>query len=93
MPVSSNLAFLENQPGAVYTMDFAGDQVTYGYAGGDDPTGQLTSVSVLKGSIKVSNTGAIFLAGQELLVPFAEQFQVEALEPKTEIFHTLRSKV
>lgn len=90
MPVSSQLASFGNQSGALYVMDLVGDQVTHGYAGGDDPTGQLTSILVLKGSIRASNTGAVFSAGQELLVPFAIQFQVEALEPDTRFFHTLK---
>lgn len=90
MPVSSQLTSFENQPGALYVMDHVGDKVTHGYAGGDDPTGQLTNILVLKGSIRASNTGAVFSAGQELLVPFAIQFQVEALEPDTRFFHTLK---
>lgn len=90
MPVSSQLTSFGNQFGALYVMDSVGDQVTHGYAGGDDPAGQLTSVSVLKGSIKASNTGTVFSVGQELLVPFAIQFQIEALEPDTQFFHTLK---
>lgn len=90
MPVSSQLASFGDQSGALYVMDHVGDKVTHGYAGGDDPTGQITSVSVLKGSIRASNTGAVFSVGQELLVPFAVQFQIEALEPDTQFFHTLK---
>lgn len=90
MPVSVVLNTIEGNFGAVSTFHFAADQAAFGGVEGVEANGRVTSLLVLAGSIRAVDTGRSFMTGEELQMPLASLCLVEALEPGTQVFHTLK---
>lgn len=90
MSVTSNLQTINGFFGAIYTIDFTGEQIDFGgaYLNQDNVD---TSVTVLQGNIKIVGENQTYSAGQEFRKTIIEVCTVEAIEPNTKVFHTLKA--
>lgn len=92
MPVSVVFDTIDGNFGTVTTFHFAADRVAFGGVDSAEANGRVTSLYVLNGGIRVVDTDASFVTGEELQMPLANLCLVEALKPGTQIFHSLKPK-
>lgn len=92
MTVTSRLETINGFFGAMCAFESVGERIDFGGAASNHENAD-TSVTVLRGSIKIISSGQTYTVGQEFRMPVNDLCTVESIEPNTLIFHTLKSSI
>jgi hypothetical protein len=89
MTVTSRLETINGFFGAMCAFESVGERIDFGGVASNHENAD-TSVTVLRGSIKVVEVDGVYNEGQEFRRPITDVSTVEAVTPGTVIFHTLK---